>query len=238
MPEASRDSPRRKEGDPVTQALAPLYDLFPSHCSLLVSGPPGVGKFEWMAGLVRAALEGGEKVVFVTLDMNPREVRDRAKAIGLDLARYEGTSLVFVDSYSASATEKPEEPVGRKVYAVSSYSNLEGLGMAISRAASDLKPPVRIVFYSISTLFLHNSPQAIAKFFQIVTNRVKTSMGFIAYAVHDGVHDALTMNLLRSLVDGVVELRFTESMEREVRLHHLRGTTVTPRWQPFPLQAV
>ena len=210
-----------------------LWDAFPSHYSILVLGPPGVGKFEWLADFARQCLAKGERIVFVTLDMHPREVRDRAAQVGLDLADREGASFLFVDCYSTSASEKVEEPPTRKMYTVTSYSNLEGLGMAIAKAAQDLKPPVRILFYTVSTLFLHNSPQAIAKFYQIVTNRVKTNMGFIAYAAHDGVHDPLTMNLLRSLVDGVVEMRYNDAMEREVRPHHMRGIPIKPVWEPF-----
>src|SRR2546428_233063 len=116
----------------------------------------------------------------------------------MDLVPLEGTSFAFVDCYSASAAEHVEPPPSKKVYAVSSFSNLEGIGMAISKAAHDLKPPVRIVFYTVSTLFLHNSPAAIAKFIQIITSRVKTNIGFIAYAMHEGVHDGNTTTLLRS----------------------------------------
>lgn len=216
----------------------PLWELFPPHYSVLLSGPPGVGKFEWLLGMTRAYLERGERVVFVTLDAHPREVRERARGLGLDLGRYEGTSFFFVDCYSTGASERPDEESGRKVYAVTSYSNLEGLGMAIVKAAHDLEVPVRVVFYTVSTLFLHNSPQAIAKFYQIVTNRVKTNLGCIAYAAHDGVHDPLTMNLLRSLVDGVIELRFNDGMDREVRAHHLRGVASKAAWKPFLLEAV
>ncbi len=35
-------------------------------------------------------------------------------------------------------------------------------------ARQELGTPVRIYFYTVSTLFLHNSPQAIAKFFQLL----------------------------------------------------------------------
>ena len=113
------------------------------------------------------------------------------------------------------------------------------IGMALSKAAHELRPPVRILFYSVSTLFLHNSGQAIAKFFQIITSRVKTNTGFILYAVHEGVHDPMTMNLLRSLVDGVVEMRFNDAMEREIRVHHMRGLATRPAWEPFePLARV
>lgn len=216
--------------------VSPFGTLFPENYSVLVAGPPGVGKFEWLLNLAQTFLERGERVAFVTLDLHPDEIRRRAAGQGLDLAAREGAGFLFIDGFSTAANERPEpSPSGRRMYSVSSYSNLEGLGMAISKAAAELRPPVRVLFYSVSTLFLHNSAPAIAKFFQIVTNRVRTNIGFIAYAMHEGVHDALTANLLRSLVDGVVELRFTDSMEREVRPHHLRGIPVAARWRPFAL---
>jgi KaiC/GvpD/RAD55 family RecA-like ATPase len=203
---------------------------FPTNYSVLISGPPGVGKLEYLLGLTKRFLDGGERVVFVTLDLHPDEVRTRAAGVGLDLAAVEGTSFAFVDCYSASASERLDAAPSKKVYPVSSFSNLEGIGMAISKASHDLKTPVRIVFYTVSTLFLHNSAAAIAKFIQIITSRVKTNIGFIAYAMHDGVHDPNTTTLLRSLVDGVVEIRFTDDLSREVRAHHMRGLTVRPTW--------
>jgi len=210
-----------------------MEDRFPVQYSVLLTGSPGVGKFEYLVTEVREALRVGERVVFVTLDLHPNEIRARAKALRLDLEPHEGKSFVFVDCYSATSSERPEASPGKKTFLVSSFSNLEGIGMAMSKAAQELGTPVRIYFYTISTLFLHNSTQAIAKFFQIVTSRVKTNLGFILYAVQDGVHETLTMNLLRSLVDGVVEMRFTDSMEREWRIHHLRGYAADPTWHPF-----
>ena len=199
----------------------------------MLSGPAGVGKFEYMLSQAREALRAGERVVFVTLDLHPSEIRARAKALKFDLEPYEGKSFVFVDCYSATASERAEPPAGKKTFLVSSFSNLEGIGMAMSKAAQELGTPVRIYFYTVSTLFLHNSTQAIAKFFQIVTSRAKMSMGFIMYAAQDGVHEPMTMNLLRSLVDGVVEMRFTDSMAQEARVHHMRGHHVDSGWHPF-----
>ncbi|HEY7587583.1 MAG TPA: RAD55 family ATPase [Thermoplasmata archaeon] len=206
---------------------------FPTNYAVLLTGPPGVGKFEYTVARMREALRLGERVVCVTLDLHPSEVRARAKALGLDLDAAEGKSFVFVDCYSATSSERPEPAPGKKTFLVSSFSNLEGIGMAMSKAAQELGTPVRIFFYTISTLFLHNSTQAIAKFFQIVTGRAKQNMGFILYSVHDGVHEPMTMNLLRSLVDGVVEMRFTEAMDREMRVHHMRGFAVNSAWRPF-----
>jgi KaiC/GvpD/RAD55 family RecA-like ATPase len=210
-----------------------MEERFPTNYSVLLSGPPGVGKFEHLVMRIREDLRLGERVAFVTLDLHPNEIRARAKALHLDLEPHEGKSFVFVDCYSATSSERPEAPTGKKTFLVSSFSNLEGIGMAMSKAGTELGTPVRIYFYTVSTLFLHNSTQAIAKFFQIVTSRVKTNLGFVLYAVHDGVHDPMTMNLLRSLVDGVVEMRFTDSMDREIRIHHMRGYHVDATWHPF-----
>ena len=210
-----------------------MEDRFPTNYSILLSGPPGVGKFEYLVERVRDDLRKGERVVFVTLDLHPNEIRSRAKALHLELEAVEGKSFVFVDCYSATSSERPEPPAGKKTFLVSSFSNLEGIGMAMGKAAQELGTPVRIYFYTISTLFLHNSTQAIAKFFQIITSRAKTNLGFILYAVQEGVHEPLTMNLLRSLVDGVVEMRYTDTMEREIRVHHMRGYQVDAAWHPF-----
>lgn len=212
-----------------------MDDRFPRNYAILLSGPPGVGKFEYLIARMRQDLRLGERVALVTLDMHPAEVRARAAALHFDLEPHEGKSFVFVDCYSATSSERPETLTGKKTFLVSSFSNLEGIGMAMSKAAQELGTPVRIYFYTVSTLFLHNSTQAIAKFFQIVTSRAKTNLGFILYAVHDGVHEPMTMNLLRSLVDGVIEMRFTDAMDHELRVHHMRGYTVDASWRPFAL---
>ena len=215
-----------------------MEDRFPTNYSILLSGPPGVGKFEYLIAQIQESIRRGERVVFVTLDLHPNEIRARARSLGLDIEPAEGKSFVFVDCYSATSSERPEATPGKKTFLVSSFSNLEGIGMAMSKAAQELGTPVRIYFYTISTLFLHNSTQAIAKFFQIVTSRAKTNLGFILYAVQDGVHEPMTVNLLRSLVDGVIEMRFTDEMDHEIRTHHMRGYSVDAGWRPFvPLPA-
>jgi len=206
---------------------------YPTHYSILLSGPPGVGKFEYVLELVRQARVGAESVVLVTLDVSPREVRDRAERLGIALDGRGPAKFALVDCYSPSLGDRIEEPPPPNVFSVSGFSNLEGMGMAISRAAHEVGLPTRILFYTISTLLLHNSPPAIAKFLQVITARVKSNLGFILYAVHDGVHEPTTMSLLRSLVDGVVEMQFNDKMEREIRVHHLRGLTSSPRWERF-----
>ncbi|MEE9341363.1 MAG: hypothetical protein V3V21_06860, partial [Thermoplasmata archaeon] len=116
---------------------------------------------------------------------------------------------------------------------IDSLSNIESIGLSISKAAVRLGEPVRIIFYTLSTLFLYNSPQAMAKFFQIVSSRVKNEYGSILYVLQEGVHDDRTVCLLESLVDGVIQMRYDENLGREWRVHHYRGRASDPRWTRF-----
>src|SRR5207302_62327 len=157
----SVDAFERPSESPERGAL--MEERFPTNYSVLLAGPPGVGKFEYLIARIREDLRLGERVVFVTLDMPPNEIRARAKALRLDLGAHEGKLFVFVDCYSATSSDRPEAAPGKKTFLVSSFSNLEGIGMAMSKAAQELGTPVRIYFYTISTLFPHNSTQPIAR---------------------------------------------------------------------------
>ena len=55
-----------------------MEDRFPTNSSILLSGPPGVGKFEYLIARIREDLRLGERVVFVSLALHPNEVRARA----------------------------------------------------------------------------------------------------------------------------------------------------------------
>src|SRR5437763_16918200 len=99
-----------------------MEERFPTNYSVLLSGPPGVGKFEYVLSRIREDLRLGERVVFVTLDLHPTEIRARAKALRLDLEAYEERA-----SSSSTATARPL-PSGR--------SRLRGRGRSSSRASA------------------------------------------------------------------------------------------------------
>src|SRR5204863_289683 len=150
----SVDAFERPSESPERGAL--MEERFPTNYSVLLAGPPGVGKFEYLIARIREDLRLGERVVFVTLDMPPNEIRARAKALRLDLGAHEGRSFVFVDCYSATSSDRPEAAPGKKTFLVSSFSNLEGIGMAMSKAAQELGTPVRI--YSSTLLLFSDKP--------------------------------------------------------------------------------
>ena len=210
-----------------------MIDAFKSNSSTLLSGPPGVGKFEFSIDCAVDVLDNGGRVVFVAVDMHPIEIRQWISRYGGDVQKCEGKRFLFVDCYSPMIGDSHDVTQDPDILRVDSLSNIESIGLSISKAAVRLGEPVRIIFYTLSTLFLYNSPQAMAKFFQIVSSRVKNEYGSILYVLQEGVHDDRTVCLLESLVDGVVQMRYDENLGREWRVHHYRGRVSNPRWTRF-----
>ena len=210
-----------------------MIDAFKSNSSTLLLGPPGVGKFEFVIDCAVDVLASRGKVVFVTVDLHPVEIRQWVSRYGGDIQKREGKDFLFVDCYSPTIDDSHNVSQDPKTLRVNSLSNIESIGMCISKATVKLRKPVRVILYTLSTLFLYNSPQAMAKFFQMISSRVRTEYGSILYVLHEGVHEDRTVCLLESLVDGVVQMRFDENLGREWRIHHYRGRKSDPRWTQF-----
>ncbi|MFQ5885015.1 MAG: RAD55 family ATPase, partial [Thermoplasmata archaeon] len=170
-----------------------MIDVFPPNTSALLLGPPGVGKFEFSIDQVVETLKSRGRVVFVSVDLHPIEIRRWISRYGGDIGRCEGKNFLFVDCYSSTVDDSHELSQDTRTLKINSLSNIESIGMSISKAAARLGKPVRIVFYTLSTLFLYNSPQAMAKFFQMISSRVKTEYGSILYVLHEGVHEDRTV---------------------------------------------
>lgn len=207
-----------------------MKDKFPEKYAILLLGPPGVGKFEYCLDLAWHYLTREESVVYITTERSPEEVKERAMSMRIDLGRHEGTSLIFVDAFSWS--------VGRKYdagYTVENPSNLNELNIKIKKAVDILSPPRRLIFDSISPLFLHNPTEAVTKFFQVLVSRTKTDYGSILCTLQDGVHNPRAVNTLIYLVDGLIEMEYEEGQQlmRKLRIHHLRGVRVDQSWKRF-----
>ena len=119
---------------------------FPSTYSALLIGLPGVGKSEYCMQLVKDYLEKGEKVVYVTTEKSPSDIRERINEMGMDLQGHEGENFLFVDVFTREAGTKEES-----VLYVDNPSNLNMVSVRLSEAVDTLGKPVRIIFDSLST---------------------------------------------------------------------------------------
>ncbi|MEE9490201.1 MAG: ATPase domain-containing protein [Thermoplasmata archaeon] len=211
-----------------------MTERFPGVSGLLLKGPPGVGKLEWSLELIKHSLKEGKKVVMVCVDYPPEAIKERALRFDIDLGGHEGEDLVFIDCVTLSLSNVREGTPSRGTLYVTSLSNVEGIGMSISKAANQLGGSPDLFVYSLSPLFLHNSTSVLMKFFQIVTSKLRSWRGFGVFALHDdaqeGAEDTLAM-----LADGVVEMRFKPNLQREMRIHHIKGVTTSPKWVQFDI---
>jgi KaiC/GvpD/RAD55 family RecA-like ATPase len=203
---------------------------FPDKYTALLIGPPGIGKYEYCLDLVKASLEKGEKVVYVTTEKAPEEVKARARALGFELDKHEGESFIFIDIYSYSSGTKYEKGLH-----VDNPANLNLISINMTKAVEKLGKPVRIFFDSLSTLFLHASENEIKKFVGTLCSRAKTDYGFILYTLQDEMHNEQTVITLKHLVDAVLEMKFEEGppLKRKFRIHHAKGMTTAPIWHTF-----
>lgn len=209
-----------------------MKELFPPNYTVLLYGPPGVGKFEYCLDLICYYLKKGEKVVYVTTEDSPDVIKKRALSYGYDLEKYENKTLIFIDCYSWSVGAQYEKGLN-----ISSAANISEINVSLEKAVNTLKKPVRIFFQSLSSLFLHNSPNIMTKFFQGLNTRAKMDYGFILCTLQEGVHDPQVVNTFVYITDGFLEMKFFDEhgLKRQMRAHHLKGIDYTTEWIEFEL---
>jgi KaiC/GvpD/RAD55 family RecA-like ATPase len=203
---------------------------FPEKYTAVLTGPPGVGKHIYFLDLVKFYLEKGESVTYITTERSPKEIKEMAKKIGLDLDTYEGGKFIFIDMYSYSTGERYDNG-----FTIDNPANLNLITVNLTKAADIVGKPMRVFFDSLSTLFLHAPEPEIKKFFGVLSSRVKTEYGFIIYTVQDEMHDDQTVIALKAMVDGVLEMKFDEGppLKNLFRVHHAKGLKTTPTWYEF-----
>ncbi|MFQ5816290.1 MAG: RAD55 family ATPase, partial [Candidatus Hydrothermarchaeaceae archaeon] len=206
---------------------------FPSNYTALLVGPPGVGKYEYCLDLVRHYLEKGESVVYITTERSPQEIKEKLKDAGLDIDAYEASKFLFIDVYSYSTGAKYDKGLH-----IDNPANLNLINVHLANAEGMLGKPMRILFDSLSTLFLHAPVGEIKKFVGVLSSRAKSEYGFVLYTLQEGQHDEQTTMALRAMVNAVLEMTFEEGppLKRKFRVHHAKGMKTTPTWYIFDIE--
>lgn len=212
------------------QEIIKVLEKLPAQYSILLTGAPGVGKFEFCLSMAKTFLERGENVVFITTERSPNEIKKRALAEGLDFEKYEGKKFIFIDGYSYSTGEKYDKGLH-----IDNPANLNLITINLTKAAEVIGSPSRIIFDSVSALFIHANDAEIKRFFGVLSSRVKTEKGFILYTIQEEMHSEQTVVALKAIADAVFEMQFEEGppMKRKFRVHHAKGLSIPPTWYYF-----
>jgi len=198
---------------------------FPREATVLVVGPPGVGKTTLVNQFMHAGVTADEDGMYIALDDAPDAIRDKAAQFGWTL-----DDALFVDGYSwrEGGTVSAE-------YAIESPSDLNQLNMTLSDALRSLDDEQkRIVMDSVSTLVLYADAASAAKFLQAVAAKARSAGACLLMTLEEGMHDDKTVSTLNYAADGMIRMAM-EDDQRRLSVQRMAKTSHDRDWHPFSI---
>jgi len=191
-----------------------MYDLGPEfeHASVdpgtnvLVAGPPLSGKrrlaFE---ALARGADEREGSIVVTSRDGAERVLADFRSV----LADPDGAHIGVVDCVSQHQGQSASD--SNLVKYASSPMDMTGIGIKFSEFLEEFYTErglgkSRVALDSLSPLLVYSDLQTVFRFMHVLTGRIEDAEAIGIHVIESTAHDAETMNTLKQLFDGVVEV--------------------------------
>ncbi|PSQ17284.1 hypothetical protein BRD00_08205 [Halobacteriales archaeon QS_8_69_26] len=209
-------------GDAATE---PIAGLSPG-TTLLVAGPPMIGKYDLALEVLGVGNAAGESGVVVSTRGDERAVID-------DYARtvpeFDPSMLGVVECVSGTrsgGTEVTED--GVRVRRAGSPADLTGVGIGASELMQEFDAAgsegVRLAMDSLATVLMYADFERVCRFLHVLSGRIVQARGVGLFVINPATVDASQYDQLKTLFDGLVELRETEA-GREYRVRGLRGAT-------------
>jgi KaiC/GvpD/RAD55 family RecA-like ATPase len=174
--------------------------------SILVSAPAMSGKYGLVLEFLLEGDRRGEGGLFVTTN-------ESVVSIIPDFEELSGgapESLRFVDCVSEQQSVEERFPEDRVEY-VASPGDMTGIGIGVSeqlrRFAGEEADRTRVVFDSLSTLLMYSEVETVFRFLHVLTGRIDGVDAAGLFTIDPTTHDDETVNTLKQLFDGAIELR-------------------------------
>lgn len=192
-------------------------DGYPSRSSILVAGPPGVGKEALGYWFMRSGLLAGDFCLYVT-HLAVSEVLEDMKAFRILTDRNpmwiaaEGSQLKCDISDLTSLSRNVKE--------------------TLQKNAEDGKR-IHMVTDILSPLLMLNPADTIYRFFGQLLSTSKQSNAIFLATIEEGMHQPQVLAAMEQLFDGVLELRLYEKgprVEPLFRVRKMRGMPPKPNY--------
>ncbi|MDA4129636.1 MAG: hypothetical protein OK457_02585 [Thaumarchaeota archaeon] len=204
---------------------------------ILIEGPPGSGKSSLIRGLARLAVQNDQPVIFVSANPSQSELNERMKEWGSEPGNFQ-----IVDCYGRTEQEDTSDTIQLEIPKL----NLDGLTHDIEtavRAVSDRQgsgtsPRPYFLFDSIDSLAIEVDETSVYKFLVAACRFCKTKSLSGCVTVTSGVHSPRFLSMIKSLFEGVIQLKLEESatgIRRFLRVHTLRGAAHPTEFFPFEI---
>jgi len=174
--------------------------------NVLIAGPPLSGKRRLALSILAHGSELGEGAVVVT-------TRDSADRV---LSDYEQlvTSPETVDVGIVDCVTKHQGRSARDTDVVryaSSPEDMTGIGIKFSEFVEEFRTErgldeIRVMVDSLTTLLMYSDVQTVFRFMHVFTSRIENADALGVHVIESTAHDDETLNTLKQLFDGVVEV--------------------------------
>jgi circadian clock protein KaiC len=196
-------------------------DGYPDRSTILVVGPPGIGKEALGYWFTHSGLTQGDFCLYVTR-LSVKEVLQDEKGFGIDTQQR-------VPLWCASDG-------GQIKYDV---NDLAGLSFNIKEVLKQNSGRrVRVVIDAISSLLMLNQPDTIYRFLTQLFSDIKQYDAVLLATLEEGMHQPQVLAAMEQLFDGVVEMRLYEEGLRVLpllRVRKMRGSPPQPGYFNFSL---
>lgn len=200
-----------------------LKDGFPDQSSILLVGPPGIGKEAICYWYLHSSLIQGDVVVIVSRSA-VRDVIEDARGYGVKL---EGP-VIWVDCSGLP-------PIAPAI--ISNLNDLTGLSVDLKKVASEnATRRIRIVMDILSPILLLNPLENMYRFINSLLIELKKYDSVTVATLEEGMHDAKAVIAFEQLFDGVIEMRLYEEGLKVLpllRVKKMRGSPVQPSFYNF-----
>lgn len=162
----------------------------------------------------RFVLEGarsGEPAIVVLTDETADDASAKLAGIDPEAPDHEDQGLIrYVDATTATVGTGDEHPAATYV---PSASDLNALTGAMNEVQGDILTRHgrhRVVVDNVSTAIADADARSVHRFLQVVLGRTRHAGGTALVLMDPGLHDERETDLIRHLVDGVVETRLED----------------------------
>jgi hypothetical protein len=205
-------------------------DEIESGTNVLVAGPVMTGKREILLSLVGAGEVTERGNVLVTTRQDAETLAGRFRRLAGPVP---DERLPIIDCVSrANGFGRARESPYRRY--VTDPGDLTGIGIGLTeylRKFYDEETSARVGLHSLSTILMYADLRRVFQFVHVLTGRIASSEFVGVFAIDSTVPDSRDLEILKQPFDALVELRETETGDRQLRV---RGADFGPRgWTDY-----
>lgn len=186
-----------------------LLGGIPFGSNVLLYGPPFAGKELLVDSFIAEGVKWGTPVIWLLTDRSPREIRQEIKAVFPEYEDAEKLGIIrYIDAYSRAVGSDTADPFTDYV---DSPTDFEAIQRLVEKTAKEFKKEhdyYRMAVRGLSTLIAYSDPRTVFRFLNSFVGKRKRDKAVTLYTIAKGVHTDHDIQMISSLMDGVVELKF------------------------------